>query len=839
MRTIRIGSSLIAIAALSVSASAFAQDAGPPAKVAKANEPAKADEDVGAIIVTAQKRSENVQDVPIAIAAMGEKQLEQRGITNITQVSDFVPSVQIDRASPFAGSPTIMSAYIRGIGQNDFAFNMEPGVGLYVDGVYYARTVGAAVDLVDVERVEVLKGPQGTLFGRNTIGGAISVVTADPTHEFFVKGSVTTGSYSRLDIKGMVNIPISDTLAADVSFSSNHQDGYQHRIPYTVTGTEVNPITGTVTGPAAGSPVVSNEGSFRTARPVGGSTTQGGANNRTLRGKIKWTPAPDLSVKIGGDYTRANEEGQAETLLATNMAYDPAVPVGAGNMFTNIYNACIAGIEFVPGICQLSGAVNTSLLSVGQGLPYNNQFITNNIDTTYATGANFSDIKVWGVSGTIDYNLSPELSAKSITAYRKLNSAFGVDLDGSPIDMAETTFTMNQKQFSQELQFLINGFDNRLKSVVGAYYFSEQGNLLDEVVFAEGLLQVYGPNEFDNKAWALFTHNTLQITDKLGATFGVRYTEENKTFVGGQSDLNMFAAKLGVPAFLFPDPTDLTRVFPLGTFKQKFTNTSFRAGLDYHFSDDVMAYVSFAQGYKSGGWTTRLAVPLALTTALNPDPTQPPTHRPEHANTYEIGVKSELLDRHLRLNVTGFWSDYTDMQMTVTNPATGNTPWFINAGKSRIRGIEVETDVKAGQLTINGAISYMDARYRELGASAVAAGFVLSDLLPNTPKWSGTLGLTYSVPLSNGGSISLHGDYNFKSKMAKDYQNDFIQGWVNLVNASISYTPEGERWSLTVGGENIFNKRYLMTGNQNDGFGAKVGTYNRPATWYARVGFKF
>ena len=157
------------------------------------------------VVVTAQKRAENNQDVPIAITALSADALAEKGITNIAQISDFTPNIQIDRASSFAGSSTIISAFIRGIGQSDFAFNMEPGVGLYVDGVYYARTVGAAVDLLDVERVEVLKGPQGTLFGRNTIGGAIHIVTRKPGEELAYQGAVSAGDYDSQVVRGALS----------------------------------------------------------------------------------------------------------------------------------------------------------------------------------------------------------------------------------------------------------------------------------------------------------------------------------------------------------------------------------------------------------------------------------------------------------------------------------------------------------------------------------------------------------------------------------------------------------------------------------------------------------
>src|SRR5450631_50181 len=183
------------------------------------------------ITVTALKRTENIQQVPIAITAFSADVLQQKGITNISQLSDLTPNVSLDAGAPFSGSDTVLSAYIRGIGQDDFAFNLDPGVGVYVDGVYLARSVGANTTMLDVDRVEILKGPQGTLFGRNSIGGAISIVTRDPGNEFNVKGEVTTGSYDRFDTKLSLDVPlISDKLLSTISFSSEQQEGYQRVI---------------------------------------------------------------------------------------------------------------------------------------------------------------------------------------------------------------------------------------------------------------------------------------------------------------------------------------------------------------------------------------------------------------------------------------------------------------------------------------------------------------------------------------------------------------------------------------------------------------------------------
>lgn len=267
------------------------------------------------ITVTAQKRTENVQNVPIAITAFSSEALAQKGITTIDQLSNLSPNVNLDAGAPFSGSDTVLSAYIRGIGQDDFAFNLDPGVGVYVDGVFLARSVGANTTMLDVDRVEILKGPQGTLFGRNSIGGAISIVTRDPGKEFQVKGEVTAGSFNRLDTKISMDVPFTDQILSTFSFSEEKRNGYQRRIPYVqnnVGGTGAGiPDCTTVTCPY----VVDAPQQFPAAGYQSAST-QGGVGKWSTRGKIVFHVNDDVKFTVAGDYLNVDQSASPNTVLA-------------------------------------------------------------------------------------------------------------------------------------------------------------------------------------------------------------------------------------------------------------------------------------------------------------------------------------------------------------------------------------------------------------------------------------------------------------------------------------------------------------------------------------------
>ena len=570
----------------------------------RAAEPADA---IAEIVVTAEKRSENLQNVPIAITAFTAEAMQSRGITDLHGLSNLTPNVNLDGGAPFSGDSSVLSASIRGIGQDDFAFNLDPGVGVYLDGVYLARTIGANQNLLDVDRIEILKGPQGTLFGRNTIGGAINIVTHTPGEEFSIHGQATVGSYQRHDISMTTDIPISSSLLTTFSVSSLTRDGYQNTIPF----------------PATAPYQVTGQADYPKAPGNESSSTNGGQNQQVIRGKILWHAAENFDVIASADWTHQDQSGIPNTVLGVfvpnSATYLAANLANAGalfgtNIFGALYNSCIttsaadlnSGGLFAPfnttnGLCgplgvgtwnattgQFSGnglgfpgapalggtgAINVpvsvlnslpasyapfvhiapgatvgSLLFPGQ-TPHvywdfaNTQ--TGNKDNTYSNGPSFAKSDAYGGSITLDWRLAPDMQLKSISAWREIVWNIGTDLDGSPESMQEVTDSQAQHQISQEFQLTGNAFSDRLNYVAGLYYFQEGGFVHDYVPFDTGYLYVYDySNDVSTKSYAGYFHVDYKLTDQWGVTAGGRYSDERKQFLGGQADLNGFSYKI-------------------------------------------------------------------------------------------------------------------------------------------------------------------------------------------------------------------------------------------------------------------------------------------------------
>ncbi len=806
------------------------------------------------VTVTAEKRAENIQDVPIAISAFTGSMLQDKNITDLSQLSAMTPNVTLDAGTPFGGDSSVLSASIRGIGSDDFAFNIDPAVGVYLDGVYLARTIGANQDLLDVERIEVLKGPQGTLFGRNTIGGAISIVTRDPGDHFDWKAVATTGSRNRRDFGATVDVPLSDTVRTSLTFSSVQQDGYQEVVPYNNTA-----------GYLIESPNPHNGG-------VDQHSAYGGTNRQSVRGKLVWQPNDAFKATVTADWTHQDQEAQPVSVLQTF----PNTP-NPGGSIAALYSLCTGtdGFPQVPigQLCNLPRADGWP--SSGGLMPLNTPGInwlpinpsttqTGNIDTTYASGPNFAKFDAEGVGVTLQYDLNDNLTLKSITGYRHINWHIGTNLDGAPNNglFLNVTDKQRQQQFSEELQAVGTAFGERLHWVAGLYYFYEDGFVHDWVSFDGGLLTVddKAQNLLRTSNYAGYAHLDYKLTDKIGITVGGRYSIEHKEFLGGQQDDNGLAYKasgcypptasaalLGAPAFLtcqevlgFPMASQPFRYFPDGWNKHDFYEFTPTAGAQYHWTDDVMLYFQFSKGSKSGGWTTRLSSPITNGADAY--------YGPEKASTYEGGIKSEWFDHRLLINGAGFYSQFSEIQL---NQQQGASPVLKNLGDADIYGGELEAQANLGQgFMLNANVGYLDAEYTRLDPSVVAkdssgniipeSSIFLSSKLPKTPKWKFSVNPQYNVELGNGSFLLAQLTWTHTSSMYNDTLNTQLlkRPATDTLDASVQVSFDNDKYAIIAGGKNITDRRFVTVGSVNYAAGFVDATYNPPAEWYLSLRVK-
>ena len=795
------------------------------------------------VTVTAEKRAENVQNVPIAITAFTGTDLKEKGVVSLNQLSNLTPNVNLDAGTPFSGDSSVLSASIRGIGSDDFAFNIDPGVGVYLDGVYLARTIGANVDLLDVERIEVAKGPQGTLFGRNTIGGAINIVTRDPGNTFTMQGQVTTGSFNRFDVSATADIPLADNIRSSITVSEVRRDGYQDVIPY-------NNV---------------NHYAFDPPTPLNGGTTAnsayGGQNRFAARGKLVWDVNNNFTVTFAADWNHQDQESTPVSVIQTF----PNTP-GAASSIAELYTLCLAGIP-IGQLCSLPRADGfpshgglAPLDTVPNLLPISPATTqTGNIDTTFANGPNFAKYDSEGIGMTMDWIINQDLTLKSITAYRHITWNIGTDLDGAADngELLSVTDKQRQNQFSQELQAIGTAFDQRLNYVLGLYYFYEDGFVHDWVPFDGSLLAVddLGLNDLKTSSYAAYFHTDYKITDQLGVTVGARYSIENKSFLGGQQDFNGLAYKasgcyppdapssiIGGPPFLtcqqllgFVVPGQPFRYFPGPWDHQSFYLLTPTVGAQYHFNDDLMAYVSWSKGFKSGGWTTRLSDPIADASEAR--------YGPEKAKTYEAGIKSQWFDHRLQVNVAAFFTYFTGIQL---NQQQGASPVLENLGNAHIKGFEIESE---GQITdnfmIRANVGYTDAYYTHLDPSTISSipeqSVLLNYMLPKTPRWKLSIQPQYDMPLANGDDLLFQAAYTHVTKEANDAENTplLMRPTLDLLDMSVRYSFHDDKYAITVGGTNITDKRYITIGSHNYAAGFVDATYDPPAQWYITGDVKF
>jgi iron complex outermembrane recepter protein len=740
----------------------------------------------------------------VAVTALTGEALETRGAASVDAVSQFVPNVQFDGAAALSGGAYNATVFIRGIGQNDFAIFSDPGAAMYLDGVYLGRSIGGIMDAVDLQRVEVLRGPQGTLFGRNTIGGAVNIVSRQPSDEFEGEVSLTGGRFNRFDGKAVVNIPLSDTFATRFTVASINRDGYQKRLT--------------------------------------DGEDPGDRDARIGRVQALWNSSENLDFTLSLDATRVRQNSAPLTLM-------DVAPVGVP--FMNLYNGLVApglGIAAPNGVSSVNASWRTA-----------------DIDQTWAGGPSVNDLDARGASLTVDWDLGA-VAVKSITAYRELEALFARDGDNTPFTFRETINDDDQHQFSQELQLAGTSFDDRLTWLVGAYYFDESAQEEGKANLALGTFAALealtlppgttwcglpGPNpraiaacpppplrfggaanpnnigvdvgvdlftRVANESFALFGQGTFDITDRLSVTAGLRWTKDDK-----EVQLVHLREASGRYVVGAPGTQD--------TFVEEWSEVTPKLGLELQLTDDALLYVSYAKGYKSGGFNAR---PLSGIAEV-----QTP-YDPEIVDSYEVGAKTGWWEGRVTANLAAFFNDYTDMQLTI-NATPQN--FVRNAGEAEIKGAELEIVARLARgFDVNVAAGYLDAEYTELDAQLATLNPPLTadKKLVKAPDWTLSAGMQYRFDVG-AGEIVLRGDWSYKSKVFHDVFNDarLAQEAFDLFNAYAAFITSNRHWEIAVFGTNLSDERYRLSGNSSVGFGLAESTFSPPREWGATLRYRF
>ena len=511
------------------------------------------------IVVTARKREESLMETPISISAFNGETLADMNLTSIDQIATQTPGLVFHDSANLSGSAKASSVYIRGIGQSDYTLAVEPGVGIYIDDVYLPHSVGNVANVVDVERIEVLRGPQGTLFGRNTVGGAIRVVTKKPHDEFEGDIEFTTGSYDRIDVKGHVNIPLSDTFFVRLSGLSQNRDGFVDR------------------------PLMPQD--------------SGDKDSTDLVAQARWLASDSFTADLQVGISYDDSEGAAQVLLnadPTRGQHSRWATNTAPHVDPNRLRGLLLGPELIG-------------FGMGRGccISYTDTDIPQKFDS-------------YSVDLTLTWDINEMLSIKSISSFRTVDTDFGRDSDNAPFAQeVELLLSFEYDVWSQEIQLSGKAIDERLDWLLGFYYFNEDGVEDDLVQF--GTFDLLSGGFFDTEDYAVFAQGTFDVTDKLSLTAGFRYTDEEKTAAWDGVRHQAVIAGFTNPTTPFKNPLNPPfPTVPIGSFKDGLTEWVPYANISYQWNDEFMTYFTYSEGFKGGGVQVRNG-PLPVVPTFGPE----------------------------------------------------------------------------------------------------------------------------------------------------------------------------------------------------------------------------
>ncbi|MEM8694764.1 MAG: TonB-dependent receptor [Pseudomonadota bacterium] len=760
------------------------------------------------IIVTASRREESLQDAPLAVTAYASGDLESRSITAIEQVGAITPGVQI---STYQGDTSI---FVRGIGTPTIIAGTDSSTATYVDGVYISRPAAIGPLFFDIERIEVLRGPQGTLYGRNATAGAVNIVTARPTDALDGYVQLTLGNYDRYRAIGAISGPITEGLRARAAFQFEDRDGYT---------------------------IVT--------RPDNSTDDVEDRNDFAFRLSLEADLGSTATLTLTGDYYRADD--QANAYHYASAGYADEIPGWYGTR---------EGSQTLPyfAIKNAGRVSEAASRDIFADVPY------------------FNEVENWGLNATLDWDIG-EYNLRVIGSYRDTNPISQNEFDLADTFNNYVGREEDHWQWSGEFQ-LSSPSNRPFSWILGGYYFEERnvidndifGNFWEPILIqgfldlqAAGVLppfpvlfpetdlccELHLSGEQETEAWALYLDTEWEVSDLVTLRLGGRYSEETRD--GRQNfDLIMLPdMRIAPNPIFFPNAITDDRVLaqpdPFGFVvapvngPETFSAFTPKFGIDFTPTDDLLFYATVQRGFKSGGY--------------NIGSSQRDPFEPERIWSYEVGARTELFDNFLRLNTAAFWYDYTNLQ---AQDSIGNQPIIRNVGKARVRGFEVETLLRPSpNFQFEGALTYVDAEFTEgqltepLRPAPLTQdpGTLLRDLdglrLPRAPRWKFSMAGQFDHPLGDFGDISARLEYHWQSRIYFTVFNidAASQDSYGLVRASIGFTSADERWSVRLFGDNLTNETYftnqILTGTV---YGAEfVGPLGAPRTYGVDFRFNF
>lgn len=729
---------------------------------------------LGDIVVTARKREERLQSTPLSVAAFSGDQLAKAGVDEFSEIANRVPGFTLN-----PDNITEPNIFLRGIGTDIESAASSAAIGFFLNDVYLPRAQGTAIELFDLERVEVVRGPQGTLYGKNVVGGAINFVTRKPTDEFRAGAEAGIGNYGTFEVKANVAGGIAEGLSGSIAASGRRHDGYAFN---TFTGNDIEDLS-----------------SFG------------------VLGQLRYQPYDGLDILLTGDLTRRRSRGKW---------IDIQVPSDHNVPFVNP----------------------------------DHRRGPNNIDGK-------QDADLGGVHLSINWDVGPG-TLTSVTAYREGTFAavnndagsfidftkliFGPDgrVDFNAIDhsLFNDDYYINDKHekvksFSQEIRYR-SEFDGPFNFLAGVYYQHEKVDRteLADYIFVEFYAQGkdIAETQLSANTYAAFVEGTYDITDTVGLTAGIRYTKDKKRFSARRETIGDF---LGAP--FEDDAGNPTNAFSASS-KKSWDAWTPSVNLHWQATDDAYVYGLISKGYKSGGWNGE--------NATNPGEARV-AYNPEYALNYEIGAKTTWFDDRLRVNLTGFWTEYKDLQTQQFVIFDANLPAdnvITNAGKARVRGLELETAVvPVNGLTLFANYTYMKAKITgdlistelqydpDCFCSVPVASNLKGNVLRRSPQNSFSVGGDLTLPLSERFDGFLRADYNWTDNFFFDNENGSRtrQKSVGLLNGSVGIATSDNKWELRFWGKNLTNKLYES--GKADVIGSVLVSYAPPRTYGATLKWKY